>query len=502
MNGNRRLGVVGALALVAVIALGAGAQVAQAGYWYINPYIYNQTQSTADNCPDGVTGTGCIFLQESGLDDGDWLNDPEGGSPGGRGAVANNNDNLDIPAFDAPHDLEGADGFFNYTMPDGAGYGLFAADDENGLGVNAAASAGCGMVNPGTYTNYACLAGIPTNNGFGTPSNSNFAPTYSFQPWWYVPLTAAGQTCNVDGSTTANCTTGRACPYVTSTDCPTASGNGGWSNTDPDNYMVLEFQLTAGSGPVSVTDRAAWYNDDGAYFESCSLSQGSNTCWITTSGGCANNGDSGAPGPGGCGTDALQVQNSGSDSASVQVIAEAEVPSDLAEGSQAAIFSMVGNDIDEAVTGGCGTNGGYGCPGARRPPRLSGLSAGYRSSQGVRVSYRAATSKRTLVTLARASSGGRWVMLPKRRLANRFERRWMPRGNAPCPKGTAAGTPNGLKCRRVFRRFAHARHEDRPGRNTWRFGRGLAPGRYRLTATAYDGARKSRPVRTEFTVRG
>jgi hypothetical protein len=118
------------------------------------------------------------------------------------------------------------------------------------------------------------------------------------------------------------------------------------------------------------------------------------------------------------------------------------------------------------------------------------------------LSYRAATSNRTLVTLARASGGGRWVTLPGRRLANRFERRWMPRGNDACPKGTAAGTPNGLKCRRVLRRFAHARHEDRPGRNTWRFGRALAPGRYRLTATAYDGARQSRPARTEFTVRG
>src|SRR4051812_28450936 len=123
--------------------------------------------------------------------------------------------------------------------------------------------------------------------------------------------------------------------------------------------MSLEVRLNSeapGAGPVYVTDLAAINTGElSASYSQCTLSGVGDTCWLNTSGGCANTGTNSAPLPGGCGQDALQISygpysgaywNQG---ASVQVVSELEIPSDMAEDWEADFWEAEAEALAQAV---------------------------------------------------------------------------------------------------------------------------------------------------------
>jgi hypothetical protein len=534
-----------ALACV-LVALGWQPQLAHAGTWYVNPTMTNATGSTAQQ-PCVAAGhpswTGCMLLDVSGVDDGNFTAN-QYGATGGRHTLPAFAQNVDEPAFDAPHFDEGADGYYEYTMPDGNHYSMVAEDDENGLGEFPNAYPGCGA-NPGESDLYVCLATFPSGVQ-GYPSSSQFDPSFTFYPQGgAAPYTAAGQVCS-EGSGTFECTVGRTCSAGTSglghvtLQCSAATAGGGeWSPTDPNNYMFLTFYDQGSDGPVTVTDLGA--PDLGgiraSYPASCSMQTTGDMCSIYTSGGCAL-GFVGLPV---CGSDAIQISDGDASHASVEILNEAEIPTDMAQHwRQTYINGLIGTIIQGFTTGG-GT--GYGSSetvGGRpvlRRMRVSAVSRrqrrglltvvdATRRDRRLTVSYRDSRPATTVLTLARGLPGmrrggrcvprvgaidartaacTRWVTLPGRRLRFSSEVLWAPgTSGRACPPGAVVRSQ--AHCQLVMRLFGHLRHRDQAGRNTTVVslggGRRLVTGRYRLTAVAALASATSRPLSTTFAVHG
>jgi hypothetical protein len=548
-----RVGVLVTLAC-ALLALAGGAQLAHAGTWYINPTIINETQATNQGpCGSGhSTWVGCMILDTSSVDDGNFVANPFGATggrhtlPAGCGAgfsCGSPFPNVDQPRFQAPYLDEGADGHFAYTMPDGNHYSLVAEDDENGLGYFPIAYPGCGAAS-NEQDAYVCLATYPSGV-VGNPSSSPFGPVFRFYPQGTAsPMAAAGQVCSV-GSGTQECTSnGRSCIFPDKADgqltCQPVQGGGEWGPTDPNNFMFLNFYDIGSTGPVTVTDLGAPNLSPGYFYRiypsSCTLHGAGDTCALYTSGGCA------LPVPNSCGSDAIQISDS-SGNASVEILDQAEVPLDQATDQKGITVGAIIAAITEAFTGGLTeTHGGTrlarapvlghmrvsGGPAGRQPSASGVLASARRAGSRLTVSYRDSEPATTVFTLARERRGvrrggrcmarvgkkddeapgcTRWVTLPG--VHRRFisEQYWTPRtrGRA-CPAGAVRLARVDSSCHLLLRLFGHLRHRDQAGANTLHFtrvdGRRLAAGRYRLTAVAGSGVLESPPVRAMFMVRG
>lgn len=216
---------VAAAAISGAVGLGIAAPAARAGTWYIHPLIRNDTESTDESaCPGHPGWTGCVTLQASAIESGEWITDRYGPTGGRHELPASGGGNLDEPSFDAPHFDEGADGYFVYGMPgESAKYGLAVVDNEEGVGDPSVAYPACAAA-PGATAGYACLAKYPHGTN-GEPENSQFEPEFSFTPLRDAQFTAAGQVCAVPGSEAVLCT----------------GEGGGWSPPDTEEFMLLTF---------------------------------------------------------------------------------------------------------------------------------------------------------------------------------------------------------------------------------------------------------------------
>lgn len=482
----RRAGLSVTALLAAAAVLAVAAAPARAGTWYINPTIRNETQSPLQEpCGGGHSDwAGCAILTASGVDDGEFTADRYGGT-GGRhtlpaecdplgsycGGSGTSVPNIDEPSFIAPHEDEGADGYFVYTMPDGSHFGMAAQDNEEGIH-KAAAFAQCGGAN-GESDSFACLARYPSGTET-EPENSPFDPEFIFTPVADAQYTAAGQRCTVpEGATNYTCAAGKGC-HGTRSECQQYTG-GSLSPTDPGEYMYLNFYDAGRFGSVTILDQAV-YEDRTGTTERCTVSAGQQ-CALWTEAGESN---------------AIQVTDEGGE-AELEVLTEAEVTEDQFERHEGEGYDegrlilaeeeamLEGFEGGEVVGGGGGpvltdlhVSTGLAGGAARLSTRPTALT----------VSYRDSSSGTTVFTFAR-EQGTRWVTLAGRH---------------------AKAISDFYSAHRHRRRelSGHLRHRDVPGMNRLHFsmvgGHPLTPGRYRVTAVALKLGRAGKPVSTTFRV--
>lgn len=539
-----------AIAVLCALAwLAVAPSSSQAGTWNIYPTITNATGSTAANCAS-AGDQGCIFLESSGLVDGDWT--PPSGLPAGglRQLPANGGANVDRPNFDAPHLAEGADGYFVYAMPDGSEFSLAAEDDQGVTDLTNEAYAGCGAKPGQGPVAYTCLAAYPAGTN-GDPSSSDFKPSFTFYPnvGMTAPFTAAGQVCSTTTGS-ALCGAGLQCapvnPKITGgiacyNQAP-APGTGQWSPTDPNNPMWLNF-VNTGDSPVTMANLntiplipggGPGPNDTLA----CTMQNKGDSCAFMTSGGCSQ------WKPPHCGSDAISMTTlNGWSEGSVMVMQQASVPKVMADdlGGQlnAEIESIIWHEFSSVHQPSAPTSGAIsGQPqitslrastvatGAGARAASKGKPAKAKAKPAVQVSYRNTRAARSVLTVARERPGvrrggrcvaprrktgtsgkrcTRWVDLPGVGTKTSTHNVWTPRGDRPCPATAKRGPKNGGRCQQRNALRGHQQHRDRAGANrvaiTRVGGKRLAAGRYRVTVSSLAGTAKGRPAATTFRIR-
>lgn len=543
------------MVLCAVAWLAVAPSSSQAGTWNIYPTVTNATGSTAANCANPGE-QGCMFLESSGLVDGDWT--PPSGRPAGglRQLPASSGPtvgaNVDYPYFDAPHLAEGADGYFAYAMPDGSEFSFVAEDDQGVTDLTNEAYAGCGAKQGQGPVAYTCLAAYPAGTN-GDPSSSDFKPSFTFYPnvGTAAPFTAAGQVCSTTTGS-ALCGAGLQCAPVNPNvvggiscgDQAPAPGTGQWSPTDPNNPMWLNF-VNTGDSPVMMANlntipltqpRGSGPNDTLA----CTMQSKGDSCAFMTSGGCSQ------WKPPHCGSDAISMTTlNGWSTGSVMVMQQASVPKrmadDLSGQLNAEIESMIWHAFSSvhqpsAPTSEAANAGQPQITNLRASTAAAGAGARAASKakpakakatpNAVQVSYRNTRVARSVLTVARerpgvrrggrcvaptrkTRTGGkrcpRWVDLPGVGTKTSTHTVWTPRGNRPCPADAKRGPKNGGRCQQRKALRGHQQHRDRPGTNrvaiTRVGGKRLAAGRYRVTVSSLAGTAQGGPAATTFRIR-
>jgi hypothetical protein len=506
--------------------------------WKIYPKIFNRTgASGGSTCGANASSeAGCLTLTGAGVTDGDWTGaDGAGGTylPATCGGGAPSGcSNASFPYFDAPHFDEGADGAWNYTAPDGNTFGLAGDDNENGLGVRAAAATGCTAAKTST-NQYFCFTRFSTGGAAGGSVNP-FQLDFDFYPVsaWASNQIGAGEVCTVPaGATNFTCAAGALCPFNegsgTWSPCSPSGPGAGWGPTDPQQYMALSFVDLSSSGAVTVTDEPL--------VNSCQLTTGT-TCSFVTSGGTAAQ----FPGPPVNGaSDALQVTNPGGTAAQVEVYEEGEASAGFMSGADQDILNQMLATWSYCYYdngGGCfgGGDGGGGeavggkralalrllrarftrlrVPGAHRPNAVvpSSLSVTYRQRMraasvltfarafpGVRAGGRCVAARRASGRRHRACT--RWVSLPGAHPLASWTAVWHKTRKRPCP-AHRHGRAGQCSVRIIL--SGHVRHDDTVGLNhLWFRDRPLAPGRYRVTVISIAHRRVSQAARTTFVVK-